>query len=128
MGSATRNLSLALQQCDIKHNMDARSKLVSERRGAAGPKVPWYLSTVRLLLCAALRSTQPSLIELRQLSRGLFKFHTVWHQALVNYVSAAGTVRDCHALPASLSGTGGAAAQHGQLHVPADAGCRAHRL
>lgn len=47
MGSATRNLSLALQQCDIKHNMDARSKLVSERLEAASCKVPWHPSTLQ---------------------------------------------------------------------------------
>lgn len=29
MGAATRNLSLALQQCDVKQNMAVRSKLVS---------------------------------------------------------------------------------------------------
>ena len=29
MGAATRNLSLALQQCDVKQNMAIRSKLVS---------------------------------------------------------------------------------------------------
>ncbi len=31
MGAATRNLSMALQQCDIKQNMAIRSKLVSGR-------------------------------------------------------------------------------------------------
>jgi hypothetical protein len=30
MGAATRNLSLALQQCDVKQNMAIRSKLVSQ--------------------------------------------------------------------------------------------------
>lgn len=35
MSSATRNLSLALQQCDIKHNMAMRNKLVSAGGGVA---------------------------------------------------------------------------------------------